>query len=104
MGVIVDAGGLGMTQIVKTQQGDDLLWASTDPEVQRDYAGQYVVPFQGRIVAHGTDLEAVLREAERLTGKPAQELSDCAILDPLEELPKELTLTAAGQSLSGTLG
>ena len=77
-----------MSQVVNSQLEQDLLWASTDPDVQRDFVGQYVVPFQGRIVAHGTDLDAVLREAERITGKPAQELVDCAILDPLQEVPK----------------
>ena len=77
-----------MTQIIDTQQEEDLLWATSDPNVQRDYVGQYVVPFQRRIVAHGTDLEAVLREAERVTGKPSDQLSDCAILDPLQELPR----------------
>ena len=76
-----------MPQIVSNQQEEDLLWASTDPDVQRDFVGQYVVPFQGRIVAHGTNLEAVLREAERITGRPANELPDCAILNPLQELP-----------------
>lgn len=77
-----------MTQAVSSQQEEDLLWASTDPDVQRDYSGQYVVPFQGRIVAHGTDLDAVLREAERATGRPRHELTDCAILDPLQEVPR----------------
>lgn len=77
-----------MTQAVSSQQEEDLLWASTDPDVQRDYSGQYVVPFQGRIVAHGTDLEAVLREAEKVTGEPRHELLDCAILDPLQEVPR----------------
>lgn len=77
-----------MPSIVSSQQEEDLLWASTDPDVQRSYVGQYVVPFRSRIVAHGTDLAAVLREAERVTGRPAHELSDCAIVDPLQELPK----------------
>lgn len=77
-----------MTQAVSSQQEEDLLWVSTDPDVQRDYSGQYVVPFQGRIVAHGTDLEAVLHEAEKATGKPRYELPDCAILDPLQEVPR----------------
>ena len=77
-----------MTQVVSSQQEEDLLWASTDRDVQRDYPGQYVVPFQGRIVAHGTDLEAVLREAEKATGKSRHELPDCAILDPLQEVPR----------------
>jgi hypothetical protein len=87
-GVTVNLGGFAMTEIVTSQLEQDLLWASTDPDVQRDYAGQYVVPFQRRIVAHGTDLQAVLRDAERITGKPAHELADCAISDPLQEAPK----------------
>ncbi|MCY2988113.1 MAG: DUF5678 domain-containing protein [Planctomycetota bacterium] len=77
-----------MSQIVHSQQEEDLLWANTDPKVQQEYVGQYVVPFHGRIVAHGTDLDAVLREAERVTGRPPHELCDCAILDPLREVPE----------------
>lgn len=46
------------------------------------------MPFEGPIVAHGTDLEAVLREAEKATGKLRHELSDCAIKDLLQEVPR----------------
>jgi hypothetical protein len=77
-----------MSQVLKSHQEEDLLWATEDPDVQHKYAGQYVVPFQRRIVAHGTDLAAVLREAERVTGKPAHELPDCAISDLLQEVPQ----------------
>jgi hypothetical protein len=77
-----------MSQVVIDRQQEDLEWASNDPEVQRRYVGQYVVPFERRIVAHGTDLEQVLRDAVAVTGKLADELPDCAILDPLEEIPR----------------
>jgi hypothetical protein len=76
-----------MSQVAIDRQQADIEWASSDPEVQRKYVGQYVVPFERRIVAHGTDLDAVLREAVRATGKAVEELSHCAILDLLEDLP-----------------
>jgi len=85
---MLDDGGFAMSQVIKDQRAEDLDWALNDPEVQRAFQGQYVVPYQRRIVAHGTDLGAVLREAERITGKPAHELPDCAILDPLQEIPR----------------
>ena len=76
-----------MSQVAIDRQQEDLEWACNDPEVQRKYAGQYVVPFERKIIAHGTDLEQVLRAAVAATGKPADELPDCAILDPREEIP-----------------
>lgn len=75
-----------MNQIATDRQQEDLEWACTDPEVQQRYAGQYVVPFERRIVAHGNDLEQVLRDAVAVTGKSVDELADCIIFDPLEEI------------------
>ncbi len=77
-----------MSQVLRSHQEEDLIWVTEDAEVQRKYAGQYVVPFQRRVVAHGTNLVTVLREAERVTGKPANELPDCAIPDLLQEVPQ----------------
>jgi hypothetical protein len=77
-----------MSQIIADRQQEDLDWATGDPDVQTKYQGQYVVPFDRTIVAHGTDLAAVLRDAEKATGQPAHELPHCAILDPLQDLPK----------------
>ena len=76
-----------MSQITVDRQQEDIEWTSGDPDVQQKYVGQYVVPFERRIVAHGTDLEEVLREATRVTGRPADELPHCAILDSLEDIP-----------------
>jgi hypothetical protein len=44
------------------------------------------VPYQGRIVAHGTDAEAVLAEAARLTGLKPQDLPLVGIVNPLEDI------------------
>jgi hypothetical protein len=81
------SGGETKNQITADRQQEDIEWASNAPEVQQQYLGQYVVPFEGRIVAHGMDLEVVLREAAKITGKAVEELSHCAILDPLEDIP-----------------
>jgi len=43
----------------------DAEWALHDPEVQRCYSGQWVVAFEGRIIAHGSDPHAVAEEACR---------------------------------------
>ena len=77
-----------MIQTVRDHRQEDLDWASNDPEVQRKYQGQYVVPFNRTVVAHGKDLAVVLSDAENATGKPACELPHCAILDPLQDLPE----------------
>jgi len=77
-----------MSQIAQDHQQEDLDWATRDPDVQAKYQGQYVVPFGRAVVAHGTDLAAVLRQAEEVTGQPAHELPHCAILDPTQDLPK----------------
>jgi hypothetical protein len=65
----------------------DIRWARTDPEVQRRYPDQFVVPYKQQIVAHGDDARAVLEEASRVTGKPVDELDLVGILDGVQEIP-----------------
>jgi hypothetical protein len=67
-------------------QLEDMHWARHDPDVQNKYIGQFVVPFQRQIVAHGTNLVTVLEEAARLTGRKPEELPVCGIDDPLQEI------------------
>ena len=69
------------------QTEEDSYWAQQDPDVQAAYAGEFVVPFERRIVAHGPDAAAVLREAARVTGRKAESLPLVGILDPLLDLP-----------------
>jgi hypothetical protein len=64
----------------------DARWAQHDAEVQSRYRGEFVVPYQGRIVAHGIDAEAVLAEAARLTGLKPQDLPLVGIVNPLEDI------------------
>src|SRR5262245_45137651 len=45
------------------QAADDETWALHDAEVQALYRGQFVVPYEGKVVAHGLDAEQVLQEA-----------------------------------------
>jgi hypothetical protein len=63
-------------------QNDDIFWAQHDPSVEQHYAGQWVVPVQRRIVSHGTDLDAVLDEAARVTRRRRDEIVACAIPHP----------------------
>jgi len=42
----------------RQQRFQDARWAQLDPDVQRRHRGEFVVPFQGRIVAHGIDAAA----------------------------------------------
>src|SRR5438128_4970162 len=58
---------------------EDANWAQHDPQVEERYGGQWVVAYQRKIVAHGTDATAVLGEAVRLTQRPPEELLVCAI-------------------------
>ena len=64
----------------------DARWARHDPEVQTKYAGQFVVPYGRKIVAHGKDAAAVLAQAARVTGCAERQLPLCGIDDPLQEL------------------
>jgi len=68
------------------RQQEDLRWASEDPQVSTLYRGEFVVPYQRRIVAHGTDGSAVLAEAVRITGLSVEELPLVGVVDPLLEM------------------
>jgi hypothetical protein len=61
---------------------EDVYWAQHDAEVEKCYGGQWVVPLERRIVAHGSDPETVLREAALVTQRPAEELAVCAVPHP----------------------
>jgi hypothetical protein len=67
---------------------EDARWARQDPEVLAHYRGEFVVPYQRKIVAHGTDAAVVLAEAARLTGHQAEELSLVGLIDPLLDMPR----------------
>jgi len=69
------------------QQEEDVQWALHDPEVLVNYTGEFVVPVDRRIVAHGEDIELVLREAAGVTGRDPERLPICGIDDPLLDLP-----------------
>jgi hypothetical protein len=69
------------------QQEEDVQWALHDPEVLANYSGEFVVPVDRRIVAHGADVELVLSEAARVTGRDPECLPICGIDDPLLDLP-----------------
>ena len=68
------------------QQEEDCRWVLHDQEIQAKYMGEFVVPYRRQIIAHGTDIEAVLAEAARITGLKPEELPVCGIDDPLRDI------------------
>jgi hypothetical protein len=66
---------------------EDARWALLDPELLTRYLGEFVVPYQRKIVAHGTDAAAVLAEASRITGRSVEELPLIGMVDPLLDIP-----------------
>jgi hypothetical protein len=60
-------------------RNEDIYWAQHDPQVEQLFGGQWVVPFQGRILAHGEVAAEVLAEAARLIQKRPEELLVCAV-------------------------
>src|SRR5438874_8308862 len=65
------------------QRCSDAHWAKSDPEVARQHAGEWVVAHNRTIVAHGTDMDAVRREAAERLGCPPEVLIVAAIPHPL---------------------
>ena len=70
------------------QRLGDARWARQDPDVLAQYFGEFVVPYQRKIVAHGTDAAVVLTEAAQITGRPVEELPLVGIIDPLMDMPR----------------
>ena len=70
------------------QRQEDVRWARQDLEVLARHRGEFVVPYQRRIVAHGVDAAAVLAEAAQVTGRPAEELPLVSVIDPLLDMPR----------------
>jgi hypothetical protein len=61
-------------------------WARQDPDVLAQYAGELVVPYKPKIVAHGKDAARVLAEAAQITGRPAGELPLMGVVEPLLDM------------------
>jgi hypothetical protein len=64
------------------QREQDAHWAQNDPEVERQFGGQWVVAHNRTIVAHGTDVDTVRREAAERLGCPPETLIVTAVFDP----------------------
>lgn len=69
------------------QHQEDARWARQDPDVLAHHCGEFVVPYQRKIVAHGTDAAVVLAEAAQITGRSADELPLVGVIDPLLDMP-----------------
>ncbi len=70
------------------QRLEDARWARQDPDVLAQYLGEFVVPYERKIVAHGTDAAVVLAQAAQTTGRPAEELPLVGVIDPLLDMPR----------------
>jgi hypothetical protein len=68
------------------RQFEDIDWAQHDPDVLDKYEGQFIVPFEKRVVAHGHDVATVLEEAARATGRDTQELPVVGINSLLQDV------------------
>jgi hypothetical protein len=66
---------------------EDARWAKHDADVLARYSGEFVVPYERKIVAHGTVASVVLAEAARITGRQAEELPLVGVIDPLLDIP-----------------
>ena len=71
----------------ESRRHDDARWALASPEVLALFCGEFVVPYQREVVAHGTDAALVLTEAARITGRPVEELSLVGVIDPILDVP-----------------
>ena len=70
------------------QRLEDARSARQDPDVRVQYLGEFVVPYQRKIVAHGKDATVVLAEAANITGRPAEELPLVGVVDPLLDMSR----------------
>jgi hypothetical protein len=66
---------------------DDMDWAHEDLEVQTRFRGEFVVPYNRQIVAHGTCYTDVPQEAANKTGRKPEELPVVGIEDFFAEIP-----------------
>lgn len=48
----------------------EFLWFVNHPEIENQYAGEYIAIVGEEIVAHGKDFQKVLEEAEKYGEKP----------------------------------
>jgi hypothetical protein len=67
---------------------EDVRWARENPAVLARHRGEFVVPFERQIVAHGTVAADVLAEAAQITGRQAEELPLVGVIDPLLDIPR----------------
>jgi hypothetical protein len=66
---------------VEQRMLDDLDWAEKDPEVQQHH-GKFVVVYQKRILAVGTDRMALVQHAAEQVGVPWQHLLVVVVPSP----------------------
>jgi hypothetical protein len=60
----------------------DAEWALHDPEIQQNYAGQWVVAYQRRVLVSGPGAAVVLERANQLVHDLAHKAVFCAPDDP----------------------
>jgi len=62
------------------EQMRDLDWAMADPEINRLYPDKVVAVYRRQVVAIGDYMNEVLKEAERVTGRPQNLIAAVPIL------------------------
>ena len=70
----------------------DAEWAMHDTVVQRSFHGQWVVAYERKVLAHGTEPQAVMAEACRLVSGQSHRLVFCAV-DSAEWLDQSTDLS-----------
>ena len=68
------------------QQFEDMRWAEEDSEVLKDYEGLWVVPYQKKIVATGSDVRSALEAAVQATGLAEDALPCVLVSDPAKNM------------------
>jgi hypothetical protein len=74
----------------------DAVWALHDPDVQRQYEGQWVVAHQQKVIAHGPDPQTVAEAAAQVARGLPHRVVFCAREDPSAWLKESTDLCQDG--------
>jgi hypothetical protein len=69
----------------------DIDWADKNEEIQRNYGGQWIAILNRKVVAHGMDRDAVVREAVVATNRPEEDIAVWSIMSPEDWVASFLT-------------
>jgi len=63
-------------------QDNDLYWAQHHPQLELEFGGQWVVPYRGEIISHGSDPSEVFKKASQVVPVANDRLVVCAVPHP----------------------